>query len=186
MIKRVRPKYSDAELKRIYARPHDHKNWHDHLIRVSQTSEMVKWICLDENVKTGADLSCGNAAIVNSVFAPRPIKWHLGDFARGYQYHGPIEETIKQIPDVDIFVLSETLEHLDDPGKVLWEIRQKTKTIVLSTPDDAGDDPNPEHYWSWNTTDIEDMLKDVGFEPFVLNQLKLYDYLYDFQIWGAR
>jgi|ERR1044072_2618402 hypothetical protein len=184
MIKRLRPKYTEQQLKQIYAKPHDAKNWHDHLIRVAQTAELVKWICLDESVKIGADLSCGNANIANST--PMHIGWHLGDYAPGYEYTGPIEETIKQIPNVDIFILSETLEHLDDPGKVLWEIRQKTKHLVLSTPDDAGDDPNLEHYWSWNSDDIKAMLKDVGFEPFVLNKLQLVEYLYDYQIWGCR
>ena len=184
MIKRLRPKYTEEQLKEVYNHPHDHRNWTDHLIRVSQTAEMVRWICMDEAVKTGADLSCGNAHIANQQ-DPR-IRWYLGDFAPGYEFTGPIEQTIHQIPGVDIFLLSETLEHLDDPGKVLWEIRQKARFIVLSTPDDAGDDNNPEHYWSWSVDDVEGMLKDVGFEPFVLNQLKLYDYYYDFQIWGAR
>jgi hypothetical protein len=184
MIKRLRPKYTDQQLKQIYAKPHDSKQWLDHWIRVAQTREMVKWVCEFDYIKKAADLSCGNANIANAT--DPSINWYLGDYAPGYEFTGPIEETIHQISNIDLFVLSETLEHLDDPGKVLWEIRQKTRYIVLSTPDNAGDDPNPEHYWSWDTDDIKSMLIDVGFEPFVLNKLQLVDYLYDYQIWGAR
>ena len=183
VIKRLRKKYSDEELKEIYAHPHDANNWHDHLIRVSTTQALVKWISLDEDIKSIADLSCGNAAIAKSVSG---VELHLGDYAPGYQYTGPIEETINQIPHVDLFILSETLEHLDDPKGVLRDIRKKTTKIVLSTPDDAKDDPNPEHYWSWNYEDVKDMLVGAGFEPFVLNRLQLEDYLYDYQIWAAE
>jgi hypothetical protein len=183
MIKRTRPKYSDAELKKIYAKPHDASNWHDHLIRVSTTQEIAKWIALDEDVKSVADLSCGNGAIIDSIPNVRRYK---GDYALGYEFVGPIEETILQIPQVDMFILSETIEHLDSPQFVLDRIREKTRYLVLSTPDDAGDDPNPEHYWSWSSDDVKGMLEKAGFNPFVLNKLNLVDYLYDYQIWGAR
>lgn len=183
MIKRVRPKYTDIQLKEIYARPHDSRFWHDHSIRVSQTSELAKWIASNEDVNTVGDLSCGNALIAKSIPC---VKIYLGDFAPGYRYEGPIEKTIKDIPHVDLFILSETLEHLDNPQFVLDRIREKTKYIVLSTPDNAGDDPNPEHYWSWNMNDVKVMLYKAGFEVFVSNQLRLKDYLYDFMILGAR
>jgi hypothetical protein len=182
-MKRLRDKYSEEELKEIYAKPHNANNWHDHLIRVSTTQALVKWIALDEDVKSIADLSCGNAAIAKCI---SNVKLYLGDYAPGYKYCGAIEETIHQIPHVDLFILSETLEHLDDPERVLKDIRTKTTNLVLSTPDNAGDDPNPEHYWSWDTDDIRKLLKRTGFKPFVLNKLQLVNYLYDYQIWGAK
>lgn len=182
MIKRLRPKYSNEELKCIYAEPHNHKRWHDHLIRVSVTTEVAKWRSISD-VESAADLSCGNGAIIDSL---NGIKKYKGDFAEGYEFCGPIEETIELIPNVDLFILSETIEHLDEPQKVLEKIRNKTKYLLLSTPDGEDNDDNPEHYWGWDTEGIESMLKKAGFEPVVLNVLKLKEYLYDYQIWLCK
>jgi hypothetical protein len=185
MIKRLRPAYTAAQLKEVYSKPHDANNWQDHLIRVSITQELAKWTARTYAVKSAADLSCGNAAIINSL--PPEIEKYLGDFAPGYKYTGALEQTIRQIPSVDLFILSETIEHLDNPLETLDRIRHKTNYLVLSTPDDAGDDTNPEHYWSWDSEDIKYMLKKAGFEDvLVYNKLVLNEYMYDYQIWVVK
>ncbi len=182
MIKRLRPKYTEKELKQIYAKPHDHTNWHDHLIRVDVTIQIAKWMTT-YGVNSVADLSCGNAAIANSL---EIADTYLGDFAPGYYYCGPIETTVNLIPNVDLFICSETLEHVDNPLEVLKAIRKKTKYLVLSTPEAAFDDTNPEHYWAWDSDGIKELLQEAGFEAVVFNSLKINDYTYDYQIWGCR
>ena len=182
MRTRLRPAYSSAELASVYAQPHDHTRWHDHGLRVNVTINMARWYT---DVASVADLSCGNAAIAKALGAETTI---LGDYAPGYPFTGPIETTIEQIPDVDLFICSETLEHLDDPDAVLVAIRKKTRYLILSTPVDAGWDLNPEHYWSWDRRGVEDMLTAAGFSTDVFTAVDtrpggLY---YCFGIWAAR
>jgi hypothetical protein len=140
---RLRPKWPDEELAKIYARPHDHRRWRDHHLRIGVTTAVATWMA-DAGLGSAADLSCGNGAVLNAVKSTTKF---YGDYAPGYTYTGPIEETIDQIPHVDLFICCETLEHLDDPGAALVKIREKASMILLSTPVDNWGDPNPEHSW---------------------------------------
>ncbi len=181
MRQRIRSKHSDEDLKRIYSKPHDHKNWHDHLIRVEATKQVAKWMLGDG--QSVADLSCGNADIAKSLNVKET---YLGDFAPGYKYCGPIEQTILEVPEVELFICSETLEHLDDPDSVLKHMREVADMVVISTPMDNWGDPNLEHYWAWSKTDVELMLRLAGFKPEIFMAIELQNYLYNYQIWGCR
>jgi hypothetical protein len=182
--RRLRPAYSPVELAKVYATPHQHTQWRDHRLRVDVTVQVALWF--DEDVRSVADLSCGDAAIANRVAKATGARTTLGVFAPGYRICGPIEDTIHRIGPVDLFICSETLEHLDQPEPVLAAIRGKTRYLVLSTPDGEDDDGNPEHYWGWDTAAVEAMLRGAGFTPELCNVLKLSDYDYDYQIWGCR
>lgn len=179
---RLRDKYSDSELGRVYAAPHSHQEWYDHRVRVDATIALVKNL---EGFKTVADLSAGDATIINALDIP--VKY-VGDFAPGYEFTGPIEKTIHQIPKVDLFICSETLEHLDNPDLVLSDIRNKTDWLVLTTPNGEADTNNPQHYWGWNTKDMQDMLFVAGFEPHILNVLNFFDkeFIYNYQMWVCK
>lgn len=183
---RLRPAYGPEELARIYATPHDHRRWRDHHLRVNATIEVARWMCVTMGgVETAADLSCGNGAILSAIPAHDR---HFGDYAPGYAYTGPIEQTIEQIPPVDLFVCSETIEHLDDPDVVLKSIREKTRWLVLSTPVDAWDDDNLEHYWAWSRDGVEEMLTAANLTPVVYSTLDFRPsgLPYCFGIWGLR
>jgi hypothetical protein len=182
---RLRPPYSPDELARLYAIPHDHRRWSDHHLRVNATIEVARWMCQTiGGVESAADLSCGNGAILKAIPAHDR---HFGDFAPGYEYTGPIEETVDPIPAVDLFVCSETVEHLDDPDVALKAIRSKTRHLVLSTPVDAWDDTNPEHYWAWSRAGVEEMLTAAGFEVVVYSTVDFRPsgMAYQFGIWGC-
>ena len=197
---RNRRKYTDSELKLIYATPHDHTKWPDHIQRVEKTIAVGlrivqaewEWSC-GNSIE---DLSCGNAAIATGIARDSNVcqgtcfGMHLGDFAPGYEYQGPLEETIDQIPKVDLFICSETLEHLDDPEMVLEKIRIKADRLLLSTPNMTCPDANIEHYWAWDHEAVQEMLRDAGWTP------EIYDESYyrqedgqplgyRFQIWGC-
>jgi hypothetical protein len=183
MRARLRPAYTPERLGQIYAQPHRHDQWPDHLVRVAVTIDLAR--ALAGRPATAADLSCGDAAILKAL---DPDTTYLGDYAPGYQLHGPIEETITQIPRVDLFVCSETLEHLDDPDKVLHAIRGRAASLILSTPVDCWNDPNPEHYWAWSREDVEDMLATAGWQVAFYTGLDLRPTTgaYCFGIWGCR
>lgn len=182
MRTRLRPKYSEEELKRIYQTPHRHDKWYDHVVRVNATIALARSV---PSVYSAADLSAGDAAIINALDI---VDKHIGDYAPSYAYTGPIEKTIQEIPNVDLFICSETLEHLDDPDAVLREIRKRTRWLVLTTPDGENNSSNPEHYWGWGSEDVEQMLTAAGFTPFILNvlQFKEKQFIYDYQMWVCK
>lgn len=181
---RLRPAHTAERLAEIYAEPHDHSQWIDHHLRVGVTTEFARWF-MACGVQSVADLSCGDAAIARSLgLGDEHIL--LGDFAPGYKLTGPIEQTIHQIRSTDLFICSETLEHLDDPDTVLKNIRAKTRYLVLSTPEGETSAGNVEHYWGWDSAEVESMLIVAGFRPEIHTVLELREYGYDFQIWGCR
>jgi hypothetical protein len=183
--KRLRPAHSPEQLGQIYATPHDHTQWQDHVLRVDATIDVARKL-VGGPVRSAADLSCGSAAVLKALDV---AELHLGDYAPGYQYCGPIEETIHQIPPVDLFVCTETVEHLDDPDQVLRDIRAKTSMLVLSTPVDNWEDRNVEHYWAWSEDDVVEMLAPAGFEVdlnLVLDFRRHGPDYYAFTILGCR
>jgi hypothetical protein len=186
MRKRLRPMPTADELRRLYAVPHDHLVWEDHVFRVDVTSALAHHL-----VPQGgrvADLSCGNALIGRRLQASHGATLVLGDLAPGYEHCGPIEETVEQIAPVDLFVCSETIEHLDDPDAVLAQIRRKTDRLLLSTPDGEDDDSNPEHVWGWDAEAVEKMLRAAGFGPYVHTTVDVRPAggVYAYQIWACR
>lgn len=186
MRQRLRPTPDRAALDELYATPHQHTRWDDHRIRVDVTSALAHHVTPDGGVV--ADLSCGDAAIAQRLAASRGARLILGDYAPGYEHTGPIEHTIRDIPDVDVFICSETIEHLDDPDAVLRQIRQKTRNLLLSTPDGETCDRNPEHVWGWDAEAVEGMLRAAGFTPVVHTTVDLRPGggEYAFQIWACR
>lgn len=186
MIKRLRPKWSDEELGKIYSTPHDHFRFgRGHDVRVKVTCEILKDMAFQVKAQSGADLSCGNGAILNSI---NLNKKYFGDYASGYEYTGALEHTILQIPNVDIYVCSETLEHLDDPGYGLKLIREKSKTLVLSTPIEKWDDNNDEHYWAYDREGVEQLMKEAGWTPniFLFLDTTVFGEPYKYGIWGCK
>jgi hypothetical protein len=192
---RLRPPYSPEQLAELYKVPHRHDRWPDHLLRVSTSIAVGTWLLRDTREALGApgpvvaDLSTGDAAIPQGILANRSGRLLLGDFAPGYPIQGPIEETIEHLEDdsVDLFVCSETIEHLADPDTVLKRIRAKAHRLLLSTPIDENDTTlNPEHLWGWDVDQVERMLVNAGWRPVVINELVFEDFLYDFMIIGAE
>lgn len=182
---RLREMPDPGQLARMYARPHDHRIWPDHLYRVDVTTAVAGRL-LPRNGRV-ADLSCGNAHIARSLHETNGAQLTLGDLAPGYEHHGPIEQTIDAIGAQDLFICSETIEHLDNPDAVLAKIRRKTGHLILSTPDGEKDDSNPEHVWGWDAETVEKMLTTAGFTPIVhttVDTSRLGGYVY--QIWACR
>lgn len=189
-IRRLRDYPSPEELAAIYAVPHDAGRWPDHHLRVAATIQLAHWMCDNRTVGlprvyTGADLSCGNGDILRALELDVNAK-HYGDFAPGWDYHGPIEETIDQIPEVGIFICSETIEHLADPSQVLMQVREKAQRLVLSTPiDEQYPSGNPEHVWGWDHEGVNDLITGAGWRAMTRVDVIFPDWIYDYQIWGC-
>jgi hypothetical protein len=180
---RLRPAYSADELAQLYATPHEHTRWADHVLRVITTIGVAQWMIGQYQCRSVADLSCGDATIARALNLPVTV---LGDLAPGYDVRGPIEQTLDTLDPVDLFVCSETVEHLDDPDEVLRRIAGKADTLVLSTPIGETDTGNPEHYWGWDVEDVTDMLVGAGWSITTTVIVKLPGWTYSYQIHGCR
>jgi len=184
---RLRDMPTKEELDVLYAKPHNHTNWVDHKFRADVTVAIGRHLPLSDEGYV-ADLSCGNGYIAREIAKCTQSSVILGDYAPGYAHMGPIEETINDLGGViDLFVCSETLEHLDNPEEVLTKIRQKSDFLLLSTPEGEKDDSNPEHIWAWESEDVAMMLERTGWNPLIHNVLDLRPagFLYAYQIWAC-
>lgn len=184
---RTRPKYTDEELAKIYAKPHDHKQWKDHEQRIDSTKALFGWFY--DDIRSVADLSCGNGTLLDWWDMEGHVTY-WGDYAPGYRYEGPLEKTIHEIPKVDLYICSETIEHLNEPLEALRLIRAKTKYLILTTPihSDNQTDGNPEHYWQWDVDDMHNLLRSANFEPVIVQELKFFEdkYIYNYQMWLCK
>lgn len=187
---RLRPAPNAMEMALLYPRPHAHARWADHVIRVGETIRLAQ--ALLPVGGTVADLSCGDGAIAHGLLGARNLI--LGDFAPGWPIQGPIERTALDVArdSVDLWILSETLEHLDDPELVLRLVRARARRLVLSTPDGERPDPadarcNPEHVWGWDCEEVGRMLEATGWTPLRRRVLEHpAGGMYSFQLWGCE
>jgi len=181
---RLRDNPTEEELATMYVTPHDHRRFGaGHWLRVETSIVLSTWLATDYQLRSGADLSCGNGAILNRT---RGLSTRLfGDFAEGYEYHGPIESTLTRLPEVDLFICSETIEHLVDPDAVLKQIATKAEFLLLSTPINEFKPGNAEHIWGWSQGAIKTMLDHAGWEMLTRNDLIL-EQTYSYQIWACR
>jgi len=178
VIKRLRAAHTEDELAEIYRHPYQHHVWPDHVQRVNRTIEIAKSV---QGVRSAADLSAGDAVIIRSLNLDDS---YIGDYSGSYDIKGAIEDTIHTIQAVDLFICSETIEHLDDPISVLKNIRAKTKYLLLSTPNARFDDNNGAHYWAWDEDGVREILGESGFTPISVEILRPGEgSYYDYQIW---
>jgi hypothetical protein len=182
---RLRPAYTEADLRKLYDTRYDHTRWDEHKLRVGVTIPVARAMAV--GCDSAADLSCGDGAILGAVDVRRRV---FGDYTPGWSVVGKLEQTLSRLDRVGLYICSETLEHLDAPGAVLRGIRGCADRLVLSTPVDAWDDgeQNPEHYWAWDQGAVEQMLSGAGWCPSVFLRLDARPGggQYCYGIWGCR
>lgn len=193
---------------RTYPTGYRHDVWPDHVERVAASVEMIRQY--SHQIVSVADLSCGDAAIVRGLVGMKRLRTaYLGDLngvdrvpedgwdrVRTHRLSpGPLPDTLT--PDsfhggmVDLFVLSETLEHMEDPDGLLSRIRGAARYLFLSTPLlESPDSGNLEHYWSWGQDDLHQMLLDAGWSPVEYQRLtplstRHLEHAYTYQLWMA-
>lgn len=184
----LRPFYSPEQRAALYSAPYKHAKWPEHKFRVAHTAQALR----EMNPASVADLSCGDGAVVGQAGLSCPVI--LGDITPGHSFTGPIEETVSLIPGVDVFVCSETLEHVQDPDALLRAIRVTAARLLLTTPDGETHPAKPEwgnheHYWGWDTDELASMLEAAGWEPEVPVEVYAPPVdrpYYAYQIWRCK
>lgn len=181
----------------------DNAVWPDHRLRVQLTASLISWLA----PVTIMDPAAGDASIVAAAHALRPIEGaFLADISRPNFYRfgaelrpslppnlrvacQRIEESLRDPFQFDVIVLTEILEHVEDPVSILRMARDRATTLVASSPLMVGSDyldPNPEHLWQFDAVGYEEMLEEAGWHPIVAMPTHLREHMYDFQIWAAR
>jgi hypothetical protein len=182
---RLRDAMTDQQFASMYNHNYNHTQWEEHKRRIAWTLDVAHQWLKDETIGVAIDLACGDGVILSGIKAE--IKLY-GDFVATpfTHYVGKIEETITRVgaDAADLFVCTETIEHIDDPDSLIRQIAGVSQYLLLSTP--LGEtDPykNWEHYWGWDLDGIRKLLEDNGFTP--LNYEVLVDEFYTYQLWLA-
>ena len=177
--------------------------WHDHVLRVQVTSALISWI----RPVTILDPAAGDGSIVAASHRLVPIEGaYVADISRPNFYKlgaamrpllppnlrvacQTIEETLADDFQFDVVVLTEILEHVEDPVSILKMARERASFLVASSPvflDANHLDSNPEHLWMFDANGYAEMLKEAGWDEFVFIPIHLADFPYDFQLWAAK
>ena len=181
----------------------DNHQWNDHMLRVSVTASLLSWL----RPVTVMDPACGDASVVRAAHGMRSINAaFLSDISKpnfyrvGVEFRPElpaelrvdclsIEDALRDPGVFDAVVLTEILEHVEDPVAILKMARERATWVVASSPlylDDSILDPNPEHLWQFDAVGYEEMLTEAGWTPSVFMPVHLSEYVYDFQIWAAK
>ena len=199
------PEEERAYYAQVYPDGYKHERWGDHVERIKASADLIERYV--SRIKTAADLSCGDGALLNMI--SRHLEHaYFGDLngvpasaavsckARGYTVlqPEPLPGSLHQLPvdePTDLLILSETLEHVKDPERLLSAAADWANYLFLSTPlDEPAGSGNLEHYWGWGQADIHAMLDENGWQPLELKILRPkategWDDAYVFQLWMA-
>jgi len=203
-LREARPEGEAVFYARTYPDGYKHDRWPDHIERVKASADLIDRY--RGAIRSAADLSCGDGALLNM------ISRYLGRAIFGDLNGAPVSaivscsaESIRHLPagilpstldhltddPVDLFVLSETIEHMDDPDALLRAIAPHARYLFLSTPlDEPASTGNAEHYWGWGQADVHEMLQANGWNPlevqlFTPQSTRHMDNAYTFQLWMA-
>jgi SAM-dependent methyltransferase len=176
--------------------------WSDHRARTLVTGALIAWLKPDSIL----DPACGDGSIVfEATRLHRAEYLSLCDISQpnvdrlmalGPPYPGQsmhvgrldIAEAIRRpVPGGDkwdIIVLTEILEHLEDPDEIVRLARERATRVVASSPlmRPGQIDPNPEHLWMFDNEGYAEMLADAGWK---LQQFTFLQFptIYDFGVW---
>jgi len=171
--------------------------WPDHRLRALVTGSMLAWMrpdtvldpaCGDGSiVRIGAGLANGiQQAVLNDVGMPNieaMASWLPDTWESGVR---DLHETMMDERPFQVIVLTEILEHLEDPDLILRLAANKAQRILVSSPEmRAGQvDTNPEHLWMFDGEGYETMLNEAGWKVTQKTHLTFRSE-YDFQIYVA-
>ena len=171
--------------------------WADHQARTLVTGSLIAWL----KPESVLDPACGDASIVAAAEDHRPIaSVTVSDISvpnaqqvqavhPGYRvWSCSISEALGQDGAYDVIVLTEILEHLEDPDLIVRMAREKGRFLVASSPVmRVGQvDRNPEHLWMFDAVGYREMLEGAGWVIGSFTLIGFPETEYDFGVWVCR
>lgn len=178
----------------VYEGVRSNYRWRDHVMRLLVTAGAIAWL----DPKSILDPATGDASIIKAAHRLAPLEHaHLGDVSTaqiadlwgqdfGFRCElsaGDALEFMRRHKKHDVVVLTEILEHVEEPEELLRLAREKGNYLVASSPLNETDRSNHEHLWSWTEAAYRQMLIDTGWRPMVYIPIQFSDYPYTFQLW---
>lgn len=187
----------------------DNRTWRDHVLRTNITGALLAWTADGGSV---IDPACGDGSIVMAAHRTHGLdRVVLGDISiPNYTHvlgvrkldsdaiflpltttivHGDLEQTLASPEHFDVVVLTEILEHVEDPVGILRLAHERADRLIASSPifevADGQVDSNPEHLWQFDQAGYDEMLREAGWQPKTFVPIHFADFYYDFQLWGA-
>lgn len=191
-MKKLRPFYPADKLHELYGHAYQPDQWIEHKLRLDATIDIAVRLATMQQLHTVADLSCGDRTVVNALHDRIGMECvATNDITTGVPIDVALNEWWNAGPDtlpvVDLFICTETIEHLEAPWTVLEKIAAKTKWLLLSTPlDEKEDENNWEHYWSFTSTDVAELLRQSRFNMLHCDVLMNDHWVYRYQVWTGR
>jgi len=145
----------------------DHLHEAGHRERIHIAAGMVNRVVADHDLATVVDYGCGNGGLLTLVRAPRITGYDFcpanveaaRDLGRPVHH---LDFTTAALDECDVAVMSEVLEHMDDPHGFL--ARLQCAHLVASVP--LGETPDNHyeyHVWGWDAGGFASMLVQAGF-----------------------
>lgn len=155
----------------------------EHRERAQHTIEVAQRLIDVHGLSSVADLSCGDGTIVKALRDLSRVT--MSDVSEGVD----LDVGLDELDSVDLFIFTETLEHLEEPWRILNRIADKTTWLLLSCPyDESPGIGNIEHYWTFDETDIGGLLAEAGFDSRTVSWHLLSNptWTYTYQIWTVK
>ena len=180
----------------IPALPRSNDVWPDHRLRTQVTAGLIAWY----KPRTVLDPAFGDGSVVEAAYRlwAFELAW-LGDASpanvealriRAPHSDGLIADvdTTLRAYQADVIIMTEILEHLEDPDAALSAARKAGTHLVASSPvEEPVGVNNPEHVWSFGIDGYREMLVGAGWKPDTMIELSFTEpgWPYRFQIWGC-
>jgi hypothetical protein len=153
--------------------------------------------------QTVCDPACGDATVVMKAHELSPISHAvLGDISpdtlrmipdlpfSNEKRPGDLFETLESLDHVDAIVLTEIVEHVEDPDALLRLARSKASWLVASSPIVRAGvrDHTDQHMWSFDQEGYRETLVAAGWTPKTWMTANCTDHPYadGFQVWGCE
>lgn len=159
---------------------------------------IVADLVLKLDFRSICDLGCGNGRLIFELIQ-KGVKTEFSGYDISLE---AIEQARKLVPGItfgqanlseslpaqqmDLCIMSEVLEHIEDDGRLLRQLAEKARYVVISVPGGPADkvDLQYGHFRNYDGNTLRDLLAASGFE--VIEYFRWGFPLYDFQQKMAR
>lgn len=147
-----------------------HLEEYGHSERIAKAVEFAKVAYRQYGAKTLSDLGCGDGGLLSLLREEEITAWGYDLAPANVKYAREVRGVDARLTDFsanaaieygDITVMTEVLEHLEDPHGTLYRI--PSDFIVVSSPyGETGDAHYEFHLWAWDEEGYAKMVRDAG------------------------